>query len=245
MKQLLIVLAILALCVSLGAQQNFLIHSNSLKLKPPVVTYIINKGDVDAYDTFTIIQPNGGETLWVGSDYTIRWTKQGSQSNSAWLMYSTTGTTNWIGIATVDANSGSYVWNVPNTPSTTCRVRIMDTRDTMETAGDWSDNNFTIARTGFKGNMTSAFIPPVFALTNAPNPFKTSTTIRYSITTTSNVSVKIFDITGKEIVKIKEGKLPAGSYIYTWNAGNVAPGTYICKLTADNKTLIRNITVLK
>jgi hypothetical protein len=91
-------------------------------------------------------------------------------------------------------------------------------------------------------------IPTEFRLEqNYPNPFNPSTIIRYSIKTSSFVSLKVFDILGKEAaVIINENKQP-GVYEVDFSAGkfNLASGIYFYKMTTGNFTSIKKMILLK
>jgi hypothetical protein len=73
-----------------------------------------------------ITSPNGGERMVKGSLATISWTAM--YSDSIHIYYSLNGVT-WVPFAlNVNANAGNMQWNVPNTTSTSARLRIVDTR---------------------------------------------------------------------------------------------------------------------
>jgi hypothetical protein len=95
---------------------------------------------IAAQRTLTITAPNGGEN-WEGTTvHDITWTSTGSITNVK-LEYSTNNGSSWNTITASTTNSGSYNWTVPDTPSTTCVVRITDT---ASSATDTSDTIFTI-----------------------------------------------------------------------------------------------------
>ncbi len=73
----------------------------------------------------TVISPNGGESWTVGSNHDITWTSTGTVS-SLNIDYSTTSGSSWTSVATGTANDGSYAWTIPDTPSTTCLVRVQE-----------------------------------------------------------------------------------------------------------------------
>jgi beta-glucanase (GH16 family) len=78
----------------------------------------------------------------------------------------------------------------------------------------------------------SGHIPDHFNLQqNYPNPFNPSTTISYDLPTKSFVSLKIFDVLGKEIETIVSEVKSAGSYTQTWNAKNLPSGVYFYRLS--------------
>ena len=92
--------------------------------------------------TLTLTAPNSGESWQALSSHNITWTGSGTITNVA-LEYSTNGGSNWTTIIASTPNDGTYSWTVPNTQSTTCRVRVSDAAD--GTPSDTSDANFTIS----------------------------------------------------------------------------------------------------
>ena len=73
-------------------------------------------------------------------------------------------------------------------------------------------------------------------LTNYPNPFSSSTTISYRLSSASNVKLSIFDITGKEVATLKNQYQPSGEYNVILNAFSLAAGVYFYKLIAGSKS---------
>jgi hypothetical protein len=66
---------------------------------------------------------------------------------------------------------------------------------------------------------------------NYPNPFNPSTVIRYSLPSSSYVSMKIYNILGEEVANLVHGIRPAGWGEAVWNA-HAASGIYVCKIDA-------------
>ncbi len=96
-----------------------------------------------APSTITVLNPNGGEMLLAGSQYTIRWESSGLGSSNVKLEYSTD---NGAGYLLIDANfpsSGSYFWQpLPAVDSNQCLIKISDKDG--EIASDTSNHVFTI-----------------------------------------------------------------------------------------------------
>lgn len=80
---------------------------------------------------------------------------------------------------------------------------------------------------------------------NYPNPFNPSTTIRYSLPRAGHVSLRIFDLRGREIARLVEGQQPAGTYTITWDAKGVASGVYIYKIEAGRFVAARKLILIK
>jgi hypothetical protein len=80
---------------------------------------------------------------------------------------------------------------------------------------------------------------------NYPNPFRASTTIEYSLKKISDVSLKIFDLSGREIFGLVNEELPAGVYKQEIDAAKAGlkRGTYVYQLQTDNERLSGKMTV--
>mgnify|MGYP000854480816 FL=1 len=80
---------------------------------------------------------------------------------------------------------------------------------------------------------------------NYPNPFNFSTQISYSVPGFSRVTIKVYDITGREVATLEDGERSAGTYMVSFNAGQLASGVYYYKLTANDFTSTKRFTLLK
>jgi hypothetical protein len=80
---------------------------------------------------------------------------------------------------------------------------------------------------------------------NYPNPFNPSTTIKYSIKENSLVSLKIYDILGKEVVTLVREVKPAGIYSVNFNSGSLSSGIYFYTLSAGSLTQTKKMILLK
>jgi hypothetical protein len=70
---------------------------------------------------------------------------------------------------------------------------------------------------------------------NYPNPFNPSTSIAYSLKKSSNITLSVYDITGKLVdVVIDNEYKPAGTYEVTYNAIKLSSGIYFLQMEADN-----------
>lgn len=90
------------------------------------------------------------------------------------------------------------------------------------------------------------FVPTGFALyPNYPNPFNASTVISYQLPVCSFVSLKVFDLLGREIETLVAEERYAGIYTSTWNAARFASGVYIARLTAGNYVASQKLLLIK
>ncbi|MBL0108677.1 MAG: T9SS type A sorting domain-containing protein [Ignavibacteria bacterium] len=84
-------------------------------------------------------------------------------------------------------------------------------------------------------NQISSQIPKGYSLSqNYPNPFNPATKINYELRVTNYVSLKIYDIKGKEIETFINRKQSAGSYQIIFDAGNLPSGVYFYKLVVSS-----------
>ena len=90
-------------------------------------------------------------------------------------------------------------------------------------------------------------IPTKFNLSqNYPNPFNPSTTIEFSINKSSNISLSIYDITGRLVTNvINSANFASGNYKITFDASKLASGTYIYTLKNGEQQLSKKMTLIK
>jgi hypothetical protein len=87
--------------------------------------------------------------------------------------------------------------------------------------------------------------PQAFALSASPNPFNAMTRITFSLPVAGHVSLKVYDVLGRECAVLKEGLLPAGPHAQSWDATAFPSGLYFARLTSGNRTLITKLLLLK
>jgi len=82
-------------------------------------------------------------------------------------------------------------------------------------------------------------------LQNWPNPFNPRTRIRFVLSSSASISLKIFDILGKEIATLVEGITPPGMHELIFDGSTLSTGPYFCRLTAQGKSTTRTMMLLK
>lgn len=88
-------------------------------------------------------------------------------------------------------------------------------------------------------------LPTEYSLGNYPNPFNPTTKIGFSIPNDSHVSLKVFDILGREVAVLANQAFSAGRYEFDFNASILPSGTYIYSLRTDSKTIIKKMLLVK
>ena len=84
----------------------------------------------------------------------------------------------------------------------------------------------------------------------SPNPCHGKVTIQYNITTNAKVSLKIFNVAGRLIETVIDGKIKAGSYSVLWDGTTekglkVPAGVYFCRIESDNHSTTAKLTLIR
>jgi hypothetical protein len=79
---------------------------------------------------------------------------------------------------------------------------------------------------------------------NYPNPFNPSTTIRYSIAKAGNIKLKVFDILGREVAILVDGRQNVGGHEAIFNASRLTSGVYVYTLFMDGRLLATHKMIL-
>lgn len=148
-------------------------------------------------------------------------------SNVPWL-----GEGNWYDIfdQSVFAVSGTSVASFPINAFT---IKVYSNRSNTE-LGITSANRQTAA------------VPEEFGLSNNyPNPFNPATTIAYRIPAASHVSLKVYDLLGKEVTVLMDGIQTAGYYSTVFDASQLSSGTYFYRLIAGRYSEVKRMSLVK
>ncbi len=94
-------------------------------------------------------------------------------------------------------------------------------------------------------------VPTEFTLNqNYPNPFNPTTTIEFSVPADSRITLKVYDITGREVTTLVDANYTTGYYQVTWDGtdaahNQVAAGLYIYALQGENVSMTRKMVLMK
>ncbi len=152
----------------------------------------------------------------------------------------------WVGVDSVlkmNPSDGSVLTGY-NIPSGSAQVYL----DGMFWMYDQSDNTLKaytpqltgVSKTGNIGNPTSFSL-----LQNYPNPFNPSTAISYLLPSTRMVTLRVFDLLGREVATLINEVQPAGSHTATFNAATLPSGVYFYHLQAGDFSKTRAMLLLK
>lgn len=82
-------------------------------------------------------------------------------------------------------------------------------------------------------------------LANHPNPFNGTTRISYSLPSSQHVTVRVYDVLGREVNQLVNKTQPAGFYDIIWNAEHAASGLYFCRIETLYSTVTHKMLLLR
>jgi len=143
------------------------------------------------------------------------------------------------------------------------RIRLVN-RETGESYDLRSDQSVRVVPSGastrlvvitgkasFVEKEQSRYIPSkVMLRSNYPNPFRKQTTIEYTLPETGRVTVEVFDVLGRKVRVLANGRKKSGAHRVTWNGENragqgVASGVYLTRLTFKGETITQKMVLVK
>ncbi|MCX6121303.1 MAG: glycoside hydrolase family 3 C-terminal domain-containing protein [Ignavibacteriales bacterium] len=103
--------------------------------------------------------------------------------------------------------------------------------------------NFNTEPTSVNNGKTTPFTARLYQ--NFPNPFNPTTTIGYEIPAKGQVTLKVFDMLGREVSMLVDEIKPAGEYKVTWDASMLPSGVYLIQVQAGNYFSVKKAILLK
>jgi hypothetical protein len=182
---------------------------------------------------FGTVKGNDGSTLPGTLNYLV-------DANGAFADYCLTDLDGSYIISNIDAGSYTMVSSLAS---------FQDAQKTLTV--DYLNNSTLNVDVSLTPNSTTGINDNVatingYALNqNYPNPFNPSTIISYQIPQNSFVTLKVYNILGKEVATLVNEQQIAGKYNFNFKASNLASGIYIYKLTAGSFTSVKKLTLLK
>ena len=94
-------------------------------------------------------------------------------------------------------------------------------------------------------NPTKVIVNKFRLSQNYPNPFNPTTTIRYAIPQKSNITIKVYDILGKEITTLVNEEKSIGNHEVNFNGTNLSSGIYFYRMTSGSFTETKKLILFK
>ncbi len=116
-----------------------------------------------------------------------------------------------------------------------------------DTIVDMGAYEFGSIGVGIEEDQAPKAIGAIFKVQCFPNPFSSSTSITFDLPELADVSIQIFNSTGKNVSSSFGGALPenqvlpAGKHIIQWNTAHLREGIYFCRLQAGSKVVVKKM----
>jgi hypothetical protein len=169
---------------------------------------------------------------------TLKWSTATETNNLGFEVQRSQDNQNWNSLAFIKGNGTSTF------------VHKYQFTDQVETTGI---HYYKLKQLDYNGDFNYSKIieanvskPLSFDLSqNFPNPFNTSTTIRYQLPKDNFVSLKVYDVLGKEVKTLIREFKKAGYYTINYSANDLSSGIYFYKLTTGQYSSTKKFILLK
>ena len=116
----------------------------------------------------------------------------------------------------------------------------------FQSFGTWAIQGSLLKTVHGREPLGTDAVPSTYALDqNYPNPFNPSTTISYALPADAHVTLKVYDVLGKEVRTLVNEDSKAGTYETRFDASGLAGGVYLYRLQADGFVQSRKLMLLK
>ncbi len=240
-----------------GQAQDFI-----YQLKIPI--RVASNGATLEYDDVALIE-EGTSTDWTNANFFDYVVVEGFIDGQNWLPLADGYDSRFDPVWSTAYNSGidvnfnsqtpgdesmyrSHTINLLDTfnPGDVIFIRFRLSSDPLAVAWGWAIDNLSI-----QGGVTdvaenNSEIPTSFELEqNYPNPFNPSTTISYQLPVSGQVTLKVFDILGKEVATLVNTQQSAGIYQIEFDASQLTSGVYVYRIDAENFVQTKKMVLLK
>ncbi|MBK9096606.1 MAG: T9SS type A sorting domain-containing protein [bacterium] len=125
---------------------------------------------------------------------------------------------------------------------------VLDQENAITEIHDNNNKGFNILGSSSVSGIDDSenYIPDTYVLYQSyPNPFNPTTTIKYSLPNSDVVSLKVFDILGREVAVLVNEYKPSGTYAAEFNASEFASGVYFYRLQSGNFVQTKKMVLIK
>ena len=151
--------------------------------------------------------------------------------------YPSSDTTRWVQQAAT--NLGNVVVDMVDTRASDGLVVVGTHGSGMYSANITDVNQLVTTST----NGLVAYNQEALKLKNFPNPFIEQTNIEFSLPQSGYITLKLFDINGREVHKVYTGNMDAGLHTIPFLATGMPSGTYFCALVTDRYTTVQKMMI--
>ncbi len=242
-----------------GTYQNMVLHKtgsdwNLISVPQPGLENFLYNIDIISSDNIVIGgQYNNGSSFGVfflhynGTGWTVKYSPGGgsgmvhNSSNDIWS--SGTGFVHYDGIS----------WNTVSAPvpadGSLLSMSRVTSSDIWAVGRYFEGSNLKSLTMHYEG-VTSVLnsnttLQDYILYQNYPNPFNPSTNLEFEISKLGFVSLKVFDVSGKELVTLVNEVMKPGNYKYKFDAYDLPSGTYFYRLSSEDFTETKSMILLK
>jgi tetratricopeptide (TPR) repeat protein len=141
----------------------------------------------------------------------------------------------------IDSASAIFT-DVLNSPNLLSQTDLSQAQERIETYAATRGK----AKPNFKmQGGTNNSIPTTISLNNFPNPFNPTTNISYQLIENSRVSIKVYDILGRQVATLVDGNKAAGQYITVFDGSRYASGIYFVRMMVQGSSAQQIVKTLK
>ncbi len=189
-------------------------------------------------DQFIPVELTGFTAVQNGTEILLNWVTATEINNQGFEVQRSGGGSDFVNVGYVEGNGTtsetnrySFVDSSPLTGKSYYRIKQLD-----------YDGKFEFSKI-----IEFDFISPgTYKLEqNFPNPFNPSTTIKYQVIENGLVTLRIFDMLGREVTTLVNENITPGSYSVNFNASGLTSGVYIYQLRAGNYVSTHKMVLLK
>ncbi len=216
---------------------------------------------ITPYELGVMIAPDktGLSSVVINDEVPITWKYKGFRSGSVDILISRGSGNDFTTLASgIPLEERSWTWIVREIPDQyTIRIQTAGGKRYVEipTRVDLSASHRAVSDgTGeavYDGNRLTertdqdAPLDIESTFENYPNPFSDRTTIRFSIAKAGDVSVDVFDMTGRRVGSVFSGRLSMGVHEMEFTPDQLAGGTYLCRLVAPSGQRTHTLTLIR
>jgi len=188
-----------------------------------------------------------------GNAFVYGFISDGNGNNVAGVLTSLVDGSGKVVSSTISEIDGSYVLEGLSSGSYQLTTSTLDysstttSNVTLETSNNYTSVNMVMSADGITSveNPGNTTVTSYALNQNYPNPFNPSTVITYQIPTSGLVTVKVYNVIGKEIATLVNEVQPSGTYTKEFNAANLSSGVYFYTIKSGEFTATKKMILLK
>lgn len=115
----------------------------------------------------------------------------------------------------------------------------------IETKGRATDLALAVGTDEYVKDETEAVVPSEVKLSAFPNPVRTQGTLEFTLPTAASVTLRVYDVLGREVTTLTEGRRTAGRHTVRLEADRLSSGVYFGRLHVGNQTRTHKFTVVR